>query len=160
KIEENASLTDEIFDPDVVAKNLPSDEPAAPAGIITTGTASPSTPSMEGRPLLVNTSLNYLSMQTYKAEMLVAVDAVEQGHRRRESFQVQVSYRRPGKWRIFLGNEDAVWFQDVATPDGYWEYWPKRNLYWRNRYTQFLRGPDLLFEDLLDTLVSAKKLPD
>jgi len=147
-----------LFDPDATARNLPKEE--EPAGL-TTGPIPPPPPAAnasQARKILAEVATHYNTIDTYRARHISVYDERTPQGQRLIRMPMDVAYRRPGKWRIAFEQTGDIWIQDRSQPDGYWQWWPKRNLYWRSIHTQFLRGAELLYEDLADNLLSAKLL--
>lgn len=155
-----------LFDLDAVVGKLPKDP--EPMGITVSGSIAqpalprpaPASDTVKARSLLAGIATNYNSLQTYRGRHIQVFDQVSAQGRRQIRMPVDVLYRRPGQWRMAFEQSGDVWIQDRAEPDGYWQYWPKRNLYWRSSFTQFLRSAEMLYEDLADNLVTARILPE
>ncbi|MBS1829350.1 MAG: hypothetical protein JST93_28865 [Acidobacteria bacterium] len=168
KLNVSTPPSEALFDLAAVASKLPKDP--EPMGITISGgfaqpplapqPPAPSSDYAKARSLLAGVATNYNAAQTYRGRHVQVFDQVSPQGRRQIRMPVDVLFRRPGQWRLTFEQTGDVWIQDRAQPDGYWQYWPKRNLYWRSSFTQFLRSAEMLYEDLADNLESARILPD
>ena len=157
KIEETPLPSASAFDIDAILRARP------PSILPNEATVPPpSYPAVdsEARRLLAETSVNYMSMQSYRAEHVLTGEVRKPGEQRRIRDPVHVSYRRPGQWPLFDESQGTIWFQDLTKPDGFIEYRLDGNTWWTERWTQFLRPPYMLYEDLADTLLAARVLPN
>ncbi len=160
-----APPAESMFDIDAVARNLPR-EPEAAVMTVRPGDVVSDTPAVappgdsKARRILAEVATAYNALRSYQGRHVAVYAASGAQGRTTVRMPMEVTYLRPGKWRIAFAQTGDVWIQDRAETDGFWQFWPSRNLYWRSTFRQFLRPGEMLYEDLADRVVAARVLPE